>query len=162
MISRTLVEAGRLSRGRGACALMAAAGFVFLAGVAGDRAFAQKPAAFSLRELRTLQPGISFAEVTLPRPDKKTARLWIYLPSPARAGKLPAIVIAPAGTPLTCGIRLQEGDRSEHLPYVRAGYAVIAYDIDGAPDRNDVASIRTALREFRAAEGGVANAKAAI
>src|SRR5579871_2614816 len=76
-----------------------------------------------------LAPGVSFTEVMLPRP--KPARLWIYLPSPPPAGKLPCVVIAPSGSALFSGMKLQDGDRAEHLPYVRAGFAVIAYDIDG-------------------------------
>src|SRR5437879_1747750 len=49
-------------------------------------------------------------------------QVWIYLPTanPAPAS-LPCVLIAPAGTDLTTGIRLEDGDRVEHLPYVRAG-----------------------------------------
>jgi len=111
---------------------------------------------------RTLAPGVSFAEVTLPGAKEKAARLWVYLPSPLPAGKLPCVVIAPAGTPLSYGIKVQDGDRPEHLPYVRAGFAVIAYDIDGAFDPQNSAGIRTAIQDFRAAEAGVANARVAL
>jgi dipeptidyl aminopeptidase/acylaminoacyl peptidase len=60
-------------------------------------------------------------------------RLWVYLPKQkAKAPRsLPCVLIAPAGSNLLAGMPLVEDDRPEHLPYVRAGFAVIAFDLEG-------------------------------
>jgi dipeptidyl aminopeptidase/acylaminoacyl peptidase len=91
------------------------------------------------------------------------SRLWIYLPERPATAKLPCLLIAPAGTPLFHGMALGDGDRPEHLPYVKAGYAVVAYELDGplrdnAPEREVIA----AARAFQRSEAGVENARAAI
>ena len=90
-------------------------------------------------------------------------RLWIYTPEKPTGKKLPCVFVAPAGTPLIWGMDLGSGDMPEHLPYVKAGFAVIAYEIAGA-----VASPRTSappaasVKAFLAANGGVENARSAM
>lgn len=113
---------------------------------------------------RRLEPGVLFHEVTLPR-EQATRRLWVYLPERAGPGRLPCVFVAPAGSNLFTGKALGEGDRSEHLPYVRAGFAVVAYELDGpVPDTPEPADAQVvaAFNSFRAAEAGVANARMAI
>lgn len=105
--------------------------------------------------------GMQRYEVYLP--DRGGAsKLWVYLPE-AATGKLPCILIAPAGSPLVFGMKLADGDQSEHLPYVLQGYAVVAYEISGPENKNlpDQQQI-SAVRQFKEAEGGIANARDAL
>ena len=89
--------------------------------------------------------------------------LWVYLPNPLPAGKLPCVLIAPAGSRLFHGMSLDAGDRVEHLPYVRRGFAVVAYQLDGKmQDRPTDAQARDAIEKFSDAHAGIDNAAAAI
>lgn len=86
--------------------------------------------------------------------------MYLYLPAGDRAAaSLPCVVIAPAGTTLLTGIGLEDGDVPEHLPYVQAGFAVLAYSLDG--DKN-AEGFKEAMGEFKAAAGGVVNAMTAV
>jgi len=114
---------------------------------------------------RILEPGVRLREVTLQRDDTAAKeRLWIYLPDPLPATPIPCIFLAPAGTRPFNGVTLGDNDRPEHLPYVHAGYAVVAYDTDGewggsrVPDDQFV----NILGQFRQARAGLVNAHAAI
>jgi dipeptidyl aminopeptidase/acylaminoacyl peptidase len=112
---------------------------------------------------RRLEPGVVVHDVQLTHPSART-RLWIYQPEP-RPKSVPVVLIAPAGTRLFHGLDLVEEDRIEHLPYVRAGMAVVAYSISGHVGQEDYDSGRRdaeAAREFLAAYGGVRNARAAL
>lgn len=108
-----------------------------------------------------LEPGIMFYEVKFP--GKGAHKLWVYLPEGPTQSKIPCVLIAPAGTRLFHGITLGEGDRPEHLPYVRAGFAVVAYEVDGplAQNASGKAIFKAAL-EFKNAEAGLVNARAAL
>src|SRR5947209_13976462 len=77
------------------------------------------PASFpALAPPRPIESGVVVHQV-----DVGLNPIWVYLPAKqAAAGTLPCVLIAPAGTPLIFGINLNEGDRPEHLPYVRAGF----------------------------------------
>jgi len=91
-------------------------------------------------------------------------QVWVYLPTPLPAGKLPCVLIAPAGSHLFDGMVLGDGDRPEHVPYVHAGFAVVAYSING-PLLNDHPTdpeIAKAAGAFENAEAGVANARIAL
>jgi dipeptidyl aminopeptidase/acylaminoacyl peptidase len=60
---------------------------------------------------------------------------------------------------------LGEGDRGEHLPYARAGFAVVAYAISGAVDDRKPAKdqeVLAAVQAFMGAEAGVADARRAL
>ncbi len=108
-----------------------------------------------------LEPGIMFYEVKLPR--KGANKLWVYLPEGQTQSKIPCVLIAPAGTRLFHGITLAKGDRPEHLPYVRAGFAVVAYELDGPLAANASGeAIARAVRDFKSAEAGLINARAAL
>lgn len=91
-------------------------------------------------------------------------RVWYYQPEQA-ADKLALVLVPPAGSTLFTGMGLGEGDRTEHYPYVRAGFAVASFDIDGQVPNLETASDADVLkgaREFREARAGLANAKAAL
>jgi len=101
-------------------------------------------------------PQTDYYEADVSGPDQST-HLWIYAPSErAQDAKLPAILIAPAGSDLLHGMRLGNGDRPEHLPYVTAGFVVVAYELSGGtedPDAHD---------SFAKAQGGLVNGLAAL
>lgn len=85
---------------------------------------------------------------------KERPRLWVYTPDDKR--RHPCIVIGAAGSPLDLGMSLSDDDRAEHVPYVQAGYIVVAYDISGSEPTSD------GIRLFAKRDCGVANGKAAI
>jgi dipeptidyl aminopeptidase/acylaminoacyl peptidase len=112
---------------------------------------------------RQVSPGVTMHEVTLDRAGV-TMRVSVYLPTRMPANKkLPTVLIAPAGSRLWHGMALGDGDRPEHVPYVREGFAVVAYEIDGPmAERPTAAQEAEAIVAFRNAKAGVDNAKAAI
>lgn len=94
-------------------------------------------------------------------------RLWVYLPAGfAAAGKasLPCVLVAPAGTSGLTGVSLGTADEAEHLPYVEAGYVVVAYELDGplAEGHTTDADELRACEAFRAAQAGLVNARNAL
>ncbi len=121
---------------------------------------------------REVEPGILFHEVVLPavRPAAPghSGRLWLYLPAapgggrPA-AGSLPCVLIAPAGGRGLTGMQLANGDHPEHLPYVRAGFAVLSFELDGAdpfPNRPGLPA-RPIMEAFLRARAGLVNGEVA-
>lgn len=111
---------------------------------------------------RQIEPNITFYEADQPTAVGTTTHLWVYLPAKT-TGRIPCVVIAPAGSPLVWGMNLADGDRPEHLPYVRAGFAVVAYTIDGeVPDHPSTQDVLAGLQAFRHAHGGVSDTYAAI
>jgi len=93
--------------------------------------------------------------------------LDLYLPAGRHAPKsLPCVFIAPAGSG-EHGIGIADGDRPEHVPYVRAGFAVMAYELSGslanpAQKTHTYADMMGPVKEFMAADGGLANGRTAI
>lgn len=98
--------------------------------------------------------------------------LWLYLPSPGtgtNSGKgdgsswaprsLPCVLIPPAGSRCIDGMGLGDGDSPEHLPYIKAGFAVVAFSLDGD---SDAVGARKAIPQFQAAAGGVVNVRNAL
>lgn len=87
---------------------------------------AADPATFPpLPQARALEPGILFHEVTIPSPSSRM-KIWIYLPEKPLRTPTPCVFVGPAGSPLFLGMDLGPGDQAEHLPYVRAGFAVVS------------------------------------
>ena len=87
----------------------------------------------------------------------------VYLPELPPEGKLPCVLIAPAGTPLIYGMNLSPGDQAEHIPYVRAGFAVVAYSLSGhVQDPQSDAQVNQGIRAFMQADGGLVNARTAL
>jgi dienelactone hydrolase len=117
---------------------------------------------------QALEAGVAFHEIRLPNGPKPGSgkRLWLYLPPGAPANHaLPCVLITGAGSPLVLGMDLGPGDRPEHLPYVRAGFAVLAFELDGGLNGVQNASdaqFFAAARRFLAARAGLANARIAL
>jgi dienelactone hydrolase len=115
-----------------------------------------------------IAPGVVFYEIRLPGGPRPGfgGKLWLYLPSGGHADKsLPCVLITGAGSNLLVGMDLGDGDRPEHLPYVRAGFAVLAFALDGAmPNRQGAsdAQIFATARKFLAARAGLVNAHIAL
>ena len=106
----------------------------------------------------TIEPGVEVREGEV-----DGLKVWLYTPAGKQGESLPVVLIAPAGTSLFHGIGLADGDRAEHLPYVRAGFAVVAYEVAGfLPDNPSDQEIITAAEAFMKAEGGLKNARDAL
>jgi dienelactone hydrolase len=111
-----------------------------------------------------IEPGILVHELSVLQ-GGETRQIWIYLPAKQAGSSVPWVLVAPAGTPLIHGIELAEDDRAEHLPYVRAGFGVVAFSLDGHVDEQNKANeaaLLAGVRAFKNAEAGVANARAAL
>ncbi len=118
---------------------------------------------------RSLSPGVDFREVRLPVPANQpggASRIWVYTPPGRHADhSLPCVIIVGAGAFPFTGMELGDGDRPEHLPYVKAGYAVVAYEIDGYLREGDKATDQqymNALEKYWASKAGMINARNAI
>lgn len=117
-----------------------------------------------LEGFEQIEPGVLFREHQISR-GETTMRIWTYVPAepPPAPGSRGLILIAPAGSNLLTGMRLSEGDRTEHLPYVAAGYVLVAYDLDGAVQEGaSQAEMAIAIQRFFSARLGVDNAIAAL
>ena len=117
---------------------------------------------------KPVDDGIVVHQVSLAH-GEHAGRIWIYLPDPLPDKPMPAIFIAPAGVPPIVGNGfgpdLDRQQHPEHLPYVRAGFAVVAYDTDGElanPDDVTFEQVLVATTAFKNAGGGVINARHAI
>lgn len=108
-----------------------------------------------------IEPGIVLRKAAITR-SGAPIQVWIYLPEKAKE-KIPVVLIAPAGSNMLCGSNLGDSSRPEHLPYVRAGFAVVAYEIEGAvPENADVEEIVQGLQTFSAAGFGIVDAQIAL
>jgi dipeptidyl aminopeptidase/acylaminoacyl peptidase len=111
-----------------------------------------------LPNAQKIENGIVVHKVRLNK-DDDASDIWIYLPE-KNDGKLPVILVTAAGSYLWNGTSLDEGDQPEHLPYVRKGYAVIAYETPGSLSKIDINKASDAL-VFKAAQD-FKNSKAGI
>jgi len=135
---------------------------------AGDVAAFAEPTAVAVAfpepgPARTIVPGVRFHEATIDR-GGVPMKVWYYEPEKA-AGKLPLVLVPPAGSTLFVGMNLSDGDRTEHYPYVRAGFAVASFEIDGhVPNMQGAsdAAVMKGARAFRASRAGLDNAKTAL
>ncbi len=120
------------------------------------------------RVMSSRMSGVEWKEIPiLGKPDAPGVggRLWVYLPSGSHEPEtLSCVLIGPAGSQLVCGMGLSEDNQAEHYPYVQEGFAVVAFEIDGAlPEENPPdEEFRKAYRRFIGAAAGVANAKIAL
>lgn len=120
---------------------------------------------------RAIEPGVRFHEVVLGPPwspgraPGQSGKLWVYSPEgDAAPASLAGVVIRGAGSPMITGMNLGDGDRPEHLPWARAGFVVVAYELDGArdgPEAGDAELVRS-IQGFLAAQAGLVNARAAL
>ena len=138
-------------------------------GLSGCQRQAATPSfAGAVKDLPPLGPPRKFQEGILVREAKwgeglTSGQIWVYLPEKPPDGKLPCVLVAPAGSTLLEGMVLADGDRPEQLPYVRAGFVVVAYSIDGHYDRIREKKLGAdALAAYFAADAGVANARLAL
>ena len=91
-------------------------------------------------------------------------KMILYLPPGDHAQKsLPCILITGAGSDLLSGMTLSDEDEPEHLPYVQAGFAVLAYELDGpSSDDDGDDSMQRSFEAFRASRAGLVNARNAL
>lgn len=87
-------------------------------------------------------------------------RLWLYVPCDRAPHAL--VVVPPAGSNLISGMSLSEGDRPEHLPYARAGFAVVSFDIAGALESDEPEALYDAIVAFVRDRAGLHSARAAL
>lgn len=97
----------------------------------------------------------------LPLPNG-AGRAWVYLPDQSAGDRIPVVLIGPAGSHLIDGMTLGDGDRPEHIPYARAGFAVVSFDIPGMPTGDSGEAVVRAAQQFKDGDGGVINARAAL
>jgi len=81
-----------------------------------------------------------------------------------RAKSLPCVLIAPSGSSLLEGRDLRWGrHRAEHIPYVKAGCAVLSYELDGPCEADgDPGVVLPAYDAFRNSRAGLVNARNAL
>lgn len=108
--------------------------------------------------------GVRKAVVQTKLPDGQSMTLWIYQPDPLPQAKVPCVFIAPAGTMMIHGLGLTDGDTAEHLPWVKAGFAVVAYELSGNadPENSSDVQLKSAAEKFRQAKSGLLNAQTAM
>jgi dienelactone hydrolase/DNA-directed RNA polymerase subunit RPC12/RpoP len=110
-----------------------------------------------------IEPGVFFHEIKLrpesfPEQPGHKGTLWLYLPADRakiEPKSLPCVLIAPAGSKGMTGMKLEDGQRPEHLPYVKAGFAVLAFSLDGEDPAQARAQVR-GPQQGRRAVGGIA------
>jgi dienelactone hydrolase len=110
---------------------------------------------------KKVSEGVLVYEIKMKR-ENKTNNVWIYLPEKPKKEKIACVLIAPAGSRLIDGAGLGEGDRPEHIPYIKAGFAVVAYDIDDEPKDDSDESTIEAARAFKSSNAGLINQKIAL
>lgn len=108
--------------------------------------------------------GAKKATVHLQMPTGGSMTIWVYQPDPLPQAKVPCVFIAPAGTIMIHGKKLASGDTQEHLPWVNAGFAVVAYELSGDadPEKSSDVQLKSAVRQFRGAKAGLLNAQLAM
>lgn len=102
-----------------------------------------------------IEPGIAFREIV-----QEQQRIWLYTPCSQELRGL--VLVPPAGSNLLTGMSLGEGDRPEHLPYARAGYAVVSFDIAGPLESESDEAFYYAVVAFMRDEGGITSATRAL
>ena len=160
--------------GLGVLLLVWVVGLLVKAGSGGPAAFNPASVALpSFPERPALQPlpgGASFTSAELPVPPGKpgsAGKLFVYLPAGNHQPEsLPCVFCAPEGGTLLSGVSLTERDRGEHLAWVEAGFAVVAYEQDGPLSSQGRLIVReelcAAYPKFAAAQAGLVNARNAI
>lgn len=93
------------------------------------------------------------------------SKVWVYVPTGSKPKSNACVLIAPAGSNLLFGMTLGDGDRKEHLPWLQAGFVVVAYEVDGVMPEEDQQTDANILRQMRAYNdslAGMLNARAAL
>jgi dienelactone hydrolase len=142
--------------------------------------FEQKPLTYidvkQLPGLGTIKndPEVMVYQVAFPRATN-VSRFLVFLPTQPAKPKLPCIFVAPSATAPLYGQTIDEETVVywHYINYVKAGYAVIAYDVDGYIDQigriNETSLVTqpdkvviNSLKAYKASDAGVLNAKLAI
>jgi dienelactone hydrolase len=117
-------------------------------------------------------PEVMEYQVAFPR-GTYGSKFVVFLPTQPVKPKLPCIFIAPSGKKPLYGQTLEEMHHWEYLNYAKAGYAVVAYDVDGPIENmneaNEAALLErpsqltiSRLKAYKSSDAGVLNAKLAI
>jgi dienelactone hydrolase len=126
---------------------------------------ARMPKFPELPALSEIKAGVFFGEVALAW-DSGTIRLWIYLPSKtAEAKSLPCVLLAPPRGSLIMGTQLSDDDRVEHVFYVKAGFVVVAYDLEELPEDKFEGTepvMLQQIRRFVECSAGLRDSRAAL
>jgi dipeptidyl aminopeptidase/acylaminoacyl peptidase len=121
------------------------------------------PEAITSGDVHTLQSGISYQVYTVVTPNGSSQRIWLYYPDPMPTGELPLVIVPPAGGRIFSAPILTHRDQPEHLPYVRAGFAVVSFSIQGELARSArTPEILEASRLYRAGEAGTNSGRSAL
>jgi dienelactone hydrolase len=91
-------------------------------------------------------------------------KLLLYVPlGRLRPKSVPCVLITGAGSNLLSGMSLSDGDSPEHIPYLKEGYFVVAYELDGPLDNaGDVQQMERAFDAFAKSRAGLVNARNAL
>ncbi|WP_298861279.1 prolyl oligopeptidase family serine peptidase, partial [uncultured Gimesia sp.] len=91
-------------------------------------------------------------------------RFRVYLPPDIDpASPVPCVIVPPAGSNLLTGMDIDSYDLSpnpEHEPYVKAGFAVVTFSLDGRLLRREQASnldVKRAHKDFKKSKAGLVN-----
>jgi dienelactone hydrolase len=97
-------------------------------------------------------------------PSAQSMNVLVLIPEKNPRSPLPCVFVGPAGTPLITGNTFSlSGDSPELYPYVRAGFAVCMYSLDGPkPDHPTNDQVFDAYDKFRTADAGLLNARRAM
>lgn len=120
--------------------------------------------AIAQAEDRALLPGIERLTLTSKSvPDAPAMRVWVYRPAESGAESLPCVLIAASGSNGLNGAALDDDQVAEHAPFVAEGFVVVAYDVDGAINKQtDPQRYQAMMKAFMQSEGGLANAREAL
>ncbi len=123
--------------------------------------FPDRPAA------RAISGNVEFCDIAIDGSGPgRPMHLNLYLPAGKHDAKsLSCVLIAPAGSGMH-GMVIGDSDRAEHFPYVRAGFAVMAYELSGdlpnSRGRHTYAEMIGPVTRFMEADGGLINGRVAI
>uniref|UniRef100_UPI00286E9563 hypothetical protein n=1 Tax=Chamaesiphon sp. VAR_69_metabat_338 TaxID=2964704 RepID=UPI00286E9563 len=114
-------------------------------------------------------PEVMVYQVKFPR-RTYSSRFVVFLPTHPAKPKLPCIFVAPSATAPLYGQTIDEENMVywNYMNYAKAGYAVIAHDVDGYIDEVGRISnplnplVLDSLKAYKASDAGVLNAKLAI
>jgi dienelactone hydrolase len=121
-----------------------------------------------------IEPGVQLQEIPIQGPSADPTggyytppghggTLSLYLPPGQHAPQsIPCILITGAGSDLVSGMQIGDADRPEHIPYVQAGFAVVAYELDGPSWGDEPEDMRKAFDAFKASRAGLVNARNAL
>jgi len=120
----------------------------------------------SLTSAQKIEDGVVVHKIRLNKNDE-ASDVWVYLPEKVGKEKLPMVLVTAAGSYLWNGTSLDEGDQPEHLPYVRKGFAVIAYETPGSLDKVNLKEVEDekllkAINDFKTSKAGLVSQQNAL